>query len=422
MTRLTARADRRLIRPNHRSHRFVLVEVTAPSAPRTTDRAPVNLAFVIDRSGSMGGQKIELAKQAVREALATLDERDRFSIVVYDDHIDLVVGSTVASEEARRNAIERLRDIDARGSTNLGGGWLLGCEQVAAHLSAEAVDRVLLLTDGLANRGITGRDELARHAGELRARGVSTTTFGVGADFDEELLQAMSDAGGGHFYYIESATQIRDHIASEVGEALEVVAQDAELEVLAGEGVEVETITPHRITAHGTRTVVALGDLVSDQSVDVVLRLTFPYGRLGDETGVIVRAIDRDGAFTAARVGDARLTWAWADDAANDAQPRDAEVDRAVARQYAARARQRAIRSNKSHEYGDAQWQLAATAKRIRKYAGRDPELRALVTELEGESQRFAAPMSMPDLKRAHFASASVARSRDAMGRARRAR
>jgi Ca-activated chloride channel family protein len=410
MTRLTARADRRLIRPNHRSHRFVLVEVTAPSAPRTTDRAPVNLAFVIDRSGSMGGQKIELAKQAVREALATLDERDRFSIVVYDDHIDLVVGSTVASEEARRNAIERLRDIDARGSTNLGGGWLLGCEQVAAHLSAEAVDRVLLLTDGLANRGITGRDELARHAGELRARGVSTTTFGVGADFDEELLQAMADAGGG------------DHIASEVGEALEVVAQDAELEVLAGEGVEVETITPHRITAHGTRTVVALGDLVSDQSGDVVLRLTFPYGRLGDETGVIVRAIDRDGAFAAAGVGDARLTWAWADDAANDAQPRDAEVDRAVARQYAARARQRAIRSNKSHEYGDAQWQLAATAKRIRKYAGRDPELRALVAELEGESQRFAAPMSMPDLKRAHFASASVARSRDAMGRARRAR
>jgi Ca-activated chloride channel family protein len=298
----------------------------------------------------------------------------------------------------------------------------MGCEQVAAHLSAEAVDRVLLLTDGLANKGITGRDELARHAGELKARGVSTTTFGVGADFDEELLQAMADAGGGHFYYIENAAQIRDHIASEVGEALEVVALDAELEILAGEGVGVEAISPQPVTARGTRTVVALGDLVSDQSVDVVLRLTFPYGRLGDETGVIVRATDRDGAFAAATAGDARLTWAWADDAANDAQPRDPEVDRAVARQFAVRARHRAVRFNKAHDFGEAQWQLQATAKRIRKYAGRDPELRALVAELEAESQRFAAPMSAPLLKRAHFASANVARSRDEMGRARRAR
>ena len=108
MTRLTARTDRRLIRSTSRSHRFVLVEVTAPSAPRTTERAPVNLAFVIDRSGSMGGEKIELAKQAVREALATLGERDRFSIVAYDDQIEVVVESTPATDEARRNAIARL--------------------------------------------------------------------------------------------------------------------------------------------------------------------------------------------------------------------------------------------------------------------------------------------------------------------------
>ncbi len=104
MTRLTARADRRLIRPTSRSRRHVLVEVTAPSAPRTTERAPVNLAFVIDRSGSMGGEKIELAKAAVREAIATLTERDRFSVVAYDDRIEVVVESTNASDEARRNA------------------------------------------------------------------------------------------------------------------------------------------------------------------------------------------------------------------------------------------------------------------------------------------------------------------------------
>jgi hypothetical protein len=422
MTRLSARADRRLVRPNHRSHRFVLIELTAPPATQRRERVPVNLAFVLDRSGSMSGAKLALAKQAVEEALARLDDRDRFSIVAYEDVIDDVVESTSASAEARRNAVDRLSEVDARGSTNLADGWFRGCEQVAMHLSSDGIDRVLLLTDGLANKGITDAGELARHAGELRARGVSTTTFGVGNDFDEALLQTMADAGGGHFFYIADAAQIRDHIASEVGETLEVVARNTELEVLAGEGIAVETISPHRLTGHGTRSIIELGDLVADQAVDVVLRLTFPYGQLGRETGLIVRAIDREGVFETAGTRDARLSWTWADDHANDTQPRDADVDRAVARQFAARARQEAVARNRAGDFDGARRVLEGTAKRIRKYAGRDSDLRSLIAELEGETARFAAPMPARLLKEVHFASANVARSRDMSGRAMRSR
>jgi Mg-chelatase subunit ChlD len=422
MTRLTARADRRLVRTNRRSQRYVLVELTAPPATRRQERAPVNLAFVLDRSGSMSGAKLALAKQALEEALSRLDGRDRFSIVVYDDRIDTVVESTPASAEARRNAIDRLARIDARGSTNLADGWFRGCEQVALHLSGSGVDRVLLLTDGLANVGITDHAELTNHAAELRTRGVSTTTFGVGNDFDEALLQSMADAGGGHFYYIADAAQIRDHIASEVGETLEVVARDAELEVLAGEGIEVETLSPHRLSGSGTRSIIALGDLVADQVLDVVLRLTFPYGQLGRETGTIVSVRDRDDVFAAAGLKDARLTWTWADDAANDAQPRDADVDRAVARQLAARARQEAVAQNRAGDYGHARSMLHTTARQIRDYAGDDPVMRGIVAELESEGEQFALPMSAEMLKRIHFASANVARSRDATGKSRKGR
>jgi len=422
MTSLKIRTDRRLIRPNHRSVRFVLAEVTAPPATKIRERAPVNLAFVLDRSGSMSGPKIELAKRAIEEAIGRLDDRDRFSVVVYDDQIDVVVESTPASSEARRNAVSRLATIDARGSTNLADGWFRGCEQVAGHLTEIAVDRVLLLTDGLANQGITDAGELAHHAAELRSRGVSTSTFGVGTDFDEALLQAMADAGGGHFYYIADAAQIRDHIASEVGETLEVVAKDVELEVLAGEGVAVEAISPHRLSGRGTRTSVALGDLVADQVLDVVLRLTFPYGDLGRETGIIVGLRDREGVFEAARAGDARLAWTWADDAANDAQPRDHDVDRAVARQFAARARQDAVRFNKHHDYAAASRALASTAKRIHAYAGRDSQLSELVDALEDEAEVYSAPVAPAMLKQVHFASANMARSRDAMGRSMRQR
>src|SRR6186713_1779208 len=108
---LEVRQDRRLIRPNAHSKRFLLVKVGAPRATSEKARPPVNLAIVLDRSGSMSGAKLAVAKLAVEEAIGRLQPEDRFSVVVYDDVVDVVCASTRASTEARRGAIERLRDI-----------------------------------------------------------------------------------------------------------------------------------------------------------------------------------------------------------------------------------------------------------------------------------------------------------------------
>ena len=380
------RPDRRLIRPTYRSNRFVLVEVTAPAARTGRARPPVNLAFVLDRSGSMGGAKIDLAKQAVEEAIARLHERpvrdrrlrrqDRRGRAGHARH-----------PEARRTALERLREIDARGSTNLGEGWLRGAEQVALALSAKGVNRCLLLTDGLANVGITDRDALARHAGELRARGVSTTTFGVGEDFDEALLQAMADAGGGHFYFIATPASIRDHITSEVGETLEVVARGVTLEIGAAEGVRVESLSPYPVRdgAAGQRSSSAtcLGGAGRGRPSP---QLPVRRGRPDDRRRVLPVGPRRGHA----RRG--KLCWAYADDAANDHQERDRVVDRAVARMFAARARQEAVGRNRSGDFDGARHAVEATARRIRGYAGRDAELRAILAELEGAVARARGP------------------------------
>jgi Ca-activated chloride channel family protein len=408
------RPDRHLIRPTYRSNRFVLAEITAPAARTERVRPQVSLAFVLDRTGSMSGDKIRLAKQAIVEAIGRLHDDDRFAIVVYDDRVDVVVPGTLATPDARRTALDRLHEIDARGSTNLGEGWLRGAQQVAEALTDEGVNRCLLLTDGLANVGITDHDELARHAGELRARGVSTTTFGVGEDFDEVLLQSMASAGGGHFYFIATAASIRDHITSEVGETLEIVARGVTLEIGAAEGIRVESLSPYPVSEGRGRTEVTLGDLTSDERVEVVLRLNFPYGELGRSTGAAFTLSDRDGVVR----GEAKLGWAYADNGANDHQERDRVVDRAVARIFAARARQEAVGLNRHGDYNGARHVVEATARRIRAYAGRDPELRAILGELEGELQKFAAPMMEMDRKRTYADSSYLMNSRMANGTA----
>jgi Ca-activated chloride channel family protein len=414
----TARTDRQLVRTTGGSIRYALLEFAAPRLERTSDRPPVNLAFVLDRSGSMNGAKIALGKSAIQNALARLDDRDRFALIAYDDVVEMVTEGTPATAEAKSAALERLARIDARGSTNLSDGWLRGCEQVAAGMSEGAVSRCLLLTDGLANVGIKDQDALRTHAAEIRARGVSTTTFGVGADFDELLLQSMADAGGGHFYYIDSAPKITDVITSEVGEALEVVARNAAIAAHTPE-VLVEQLSPLPFERTGAASLVALGDLVSEQSVQVVMKLTFPPGEAARQHEVTFRLTDRDGALGGA---SATLTWGYATHPQVDAQPRDRSVDRVVAQLFAARAREEAIRFNREGRYDAAQHVLRGVAERIGAYAGDDTALRAVAAQLLGEQHVFAEAMSPQDRKMRHFASANMSRGRDFQGKANKGR
>lgn len=420
MKTLNVSADRRFIRTTYRSNRFVLAEIQAPAAPIGRPRPPVNLSFVIDRSGSMGGAKIEIAKEAVRDAIGRLRDDDRFSVVVYDDRIDVVVASTRATPAARREAVDRIAGIEARGSTDLGEGWLRGCQQVAEYQAAEGVNRCLLLTDGLANVGIMDPEVLRQHAAELRLRGVSTSTFGVGEDFSESLLQAMADAGGGHFYYIANAAAIRDTMTSEVGETLEVVARDVALEVTAPEGVRVESLSGFATTERGGRSSVALGDLVSNQVVQLVLRINFPFGEAGREIGALFAMTDRGAVMGGASESPRRLAWEYADNATNDGQERDVAVDRVVAAVFAARARQEAVALNRLGDYRAARQAVSSTARRIRAYAGRDPMLRSTLAKLEEELPAYAAMMPERSRKQIHFASHNVARMRQMDGTATR--
>jgi Ca-activated chloride channel family protein len=245
--------------------------------------------------------------------------------------------------------------------------------------------------------------------------------FGVGEDFDELLLRDMAREGGGNFYFIESSEQIPAVIARELGEQMEITMPGASLDVSLPEGATAHVLHHFRSTVadNGRRLSVSLGDLVSGQEVICVLRLTFPLGTEGAEvaSALTLRSSSPTGPSAATT---ARVAWTYATHEENDLQPRDVEVDREVARIYAARARAEATEANRLGEYSRAMQVVERVARRISAYAGADTTLNGIVRELHGAVATFEAPLMPMALKQEVFAAYSMMSSRSATGFARR--
>jgi Ca-activated chloride channel homolog len=283
---LAATSDRQFVAVEVSSQRTVEWLVQAPAAAGT-HRAPLTIALVLDRSGSMANGKLAFVQQAACHVLDALDERDRVAVVAYDDQVMLVAPAAVLTAERRTEIKTAVNALRPGGTTNLSGGWLEGCRAVAERLEASGVNRVLLLTDGLANRGIIDVEELAVHANELRTRGVATSTFGVGLDFNEQLLTLLAERGGGHFYYIERPAQIPEVFRAELSELLAVVARESVLEIGVPRGVAMDVLgdLPHE--RHGERLRVFLGDMASGEQRTIYTRVLTPPDAPG--TSVVLR-------------------------------------------------------------------------------------------------------------------------------------
>jgi len=207
------------------AHQVGMLVTLAGEAP--VNRAPINVALVLDRSGSMAGPPLEAAKEAAARFASFLTQEDRLSVVVFDDTVETIFEPAPAGDPSALDAIAR---VYPGGSTNLSGGWLKGRKLVEKSL-VEGTNRVLLLTDGQANVGIVDPAKLVGLAKTGASRRVSTTCIGFGANFNEGLLEPMAAAGAGNYWYVESYDQMAAIFQGEIEGLVALAAQNVELEV-----------------------------------------------------------------------------------------------------------------------------------------------------------------------------------------------
>ncbi len=258
------------------SQRILRLTVCAPKASKGQERPNLNLGLVIDRSGSMSGEKLEYVKEAALHVIDLLQEQDRVALVTFDDNVEVVSPSVSGKEHAWAEFKRKIREIQSGNTTNLSGGWLQGCQQVAEVTSEGQLARVLLLTDGLANVGITDMEELGQHARQLNNKGISTSTFGVGEGFNEHLLEHMANQGGGNFHFIEHPRSIPTIFLQELKEMAAVTARGVEFILAIPNGVDAQVLGGWKQELRQDKLVISVGDLAASQRRDVFVKLLVP--------------------------------------------------------------------------------------------------------------------------------------------------
>jgi Ca-activated chloride channel homolog len=387
--------------------RALLVTVTVPQSEARVDRLPLNLALVVDRSGSMQGLKLDYVKRAACHILDLLRESDQVAVVAYDDEIQALTPSARLTGATREELKRKIREMYAGNSTALCAGWLTGAEQVAEHYLERGVNRALLLTDGLANVGETRPEAIARHASELRQRGVSTSTFGVGADYNHFLLSTVAERGGGQYHFIESPHQIPEMFQKELGELLSIEARQATLRVVAPSGVTLRLLSdlPHEVGAGLLH--IPVGDLHAGREVAFAMEIQAPAEPMGRRLrlGLELAYLNRNGE-RAVVTSDVFFTYAPHTEAVS--APVEAVVLQKAAEMKMAAAEAQALEMAYRGDMGGGAQVLCAA------FSANQPALDAdTAEEYEHFAFDFCEQMSSPmDQKRRHAANYARRQSR----------
>lgn len=248
-------------------------------------RAPLNVAVVLDKSGSMqADSKIENAKRGAIEVVERLDDDDIMSLVVYDTRARVVFPAQRVRD--KDYLIDMIRGIHAGGNTALYGGVRLGQDEVREHISWEYENRIILLSDGLANVGPSSTEDLAYLGRAFGEEDISVTTIGVGLDYNEDLMTALASESGGNAYFAASSRDLPRIFAEETGEAMTVAARDVHINIHCCDGVRPLGVIGREGKISGAGMSVTVGKLYGEHEKYALFEVQVPRGLSGKRLDV----------------------------------------------------------------------------------------------------------------------------------------
>lgn len=231
-----AQLDRSLHKVGERQIIYLRIGVTGHRPPRVSDRPPMNISLVIDRSGSMQGPRIEAARKAAMAAVDRLGPRDVVSVVSYDDRVEVEVPATRASNPSAIK--EKISRLTPRGSTAIWAGMQAGASEIRKFKSREYVNRIILLSDGLANQGPSRPEDFARLGRDLAGEGITVSTIGLGLGYNEDLMAQLAQNADGSHAFVQEPADLAGFLNREFDDVAGIVAQDIEIRIHVSPGLK----------------------------------------------------------------------------------------------------------------------------------------------------------------------------------------
>lgn len=343
---------------------FAAFELTTDEIKDST-RPPLDLALVIDRSGSMSG-RINYAQSAAVGIIEHLGEQDHVALIQYDDSADVVVASTAMDAKGKTAMRDAINGISLGGGTNLHGGLVLGRDEVQRVYAQGQVSRVILLSDGQANVGVVDPQQIAATARDAANHGTRITTVGVGLDYNEDLMEAIAESGRGNYHYVKEAKDLERVIAGELAGIQATVATNVELRLTpVCPGVQITEVHGYESRRDGAAFVVPMADLIGHDNRKLLVSMKVPDGQKGHVATLRAELVYKDAKGTELKKSELALGIDVSDDAAVATASVDQNVMAQALQVQAATSMRQAAQAYERGDQEGARQIVESTAARV---------------------------------------------------------
>jgi Ca-activated chloride channel family protein len=280
MLHLNLRLDQDSLPAEGDAVRHLVARIVPPEPDGEREVPPLDLALVIDASGSMSGPRLDAAKQAAAGVARSLSPTDRLTLVSFADDVVVHVEGEVMEGPGLERALDAIARLQTRGCTNLSAGWLAACQLLIAgrFMNEDRRQHVVVLSDGRANKGIVDPQQLAFEARSILGHGVATSAVGIGDGYSTACLAAITDNGGGLLHDAETPQEIVEIVLGEVRGLADVVAERVDLVLQLPNGVRATELSGAATLPEANRLTVSIGAVRAGVTRSVAVRLVVPAG------------------------------------------------------------------------------------------------------------------------------------------------